>query len=322
VAVYTKINNKNIDWIENNFNLGKITSYKGIKKGIENTNYLISTKNKKYILTLFEKRINKKDLPFFMNLMSSLTKFKVKCPNPIKNKKGKFLFKMKNKIACIVSFLDGKDKRILNTKECYSVGKNIAKLHNASKKIKIYRKNSLSVNSWGPLLSKIDTRINKLSKNLTLLMKNDLEEIKKNWPNKLPKTIIHCDLFIDNIFFFKKKFYGFIDFYFSFNDFMAYELATCVNALCFKKKNNKFIFDIKKSSNLFEGYQSIRKLTNKEKMNFNILCRGSALRYLLTRTYDYLNTPKNAYIKIKDPREYIQKLNFHRNVKSFKNYLL
>ena len=84
MAVYTKINNKNIDWIENNFNLGKITSYKGIKKGIENTNYLISTKNKKYILTLFEKRINKKDLPFFMNLMSSLTKFKVKCPNPIK----------------------------------------------------------------------------------------------------------------------------------------------------------------------------------------------------------------------------------------------
>ena len=153
-------------------------------------------------------------------------------------------------------------------------------------------------------------------------MKNDLKEIKKNWPNKLPKTIIHCDLFIDNMFFFKKKFYGFIDFYFSCNDFMAYELATCVNALCFKKKNNKFIFDIKKSSNLFEGYQSIRKLTNKEKMNFNILCRGSALRYLLTRAYDYLNTPKNTYIKIKDPREYIQKLNFHRNVKSFKNYLL
>ena len=136
MAVYTKINNKNIFWIENNFSIGKIIFYKGIRKGIENSNYLIHTKNKKFILTIFEKRVQKKDLPFFMNLMSGLSKLKIKCPKPVKNKSGKYLFKIKNKSACLVSFLKGKDKKQLNNNDCYIVGKNIAKLHLASKKLK------------------------------------------------------------------------------------------------------------------------------------------------------------------------------------------
>jgi len=321
VAVYTKINSQNISYIENNFNLGKINQYHGIKKGIENTNYLIKTKNKKYILTIFEKRVHAKDLPFFMNLMSGLSKLNIKCPRPIKNKKGINLFKIKNKNACLVTFLNGKEKNKLSNKECYIVGKNIAKLHKASKKLKIYRKNSLSVKSWSNILNKIDSRINRLSKNLKTSMKNELFQIKKKWPNNLPKGIIHSDLFIDNIFFYRKKFYGYIDFYFSCNDFLAYELAISINALCFKKKNRSFIFDVNKSSNLLKGYETIRKLSNNEKKYFNVLCKGSALRYLLTRAYDYLNTPKSAIIKIKDPREYIQKLNFHEKVNSFDDYL-
>tara|TARA_B100000029_G_scaffold101429_1_gene91712 strand:- start:2263 stop:3228 length:966 start_codon:yes stop_codon:yes gene_type:complete len=321
VAVYTKITLRDINLIEKYFNIGKINSFIGIKKGIENTNYLIKTKHKKYILTIFEKRVHSKDLPFFMKLMSGLAKNKIKCPKPIKNKKGNHLFKIKNKNACIVTFLKGKDKVNVSSKECFIIGKNIAKLHNASKKLKIYRKNSLSVNSWSPLLNKINKRINKLSKNLVQDIKIDLVKIKKIWPKNLPKGIIHGDLFIDNIFFFKKRFHGFIDFYFSSNDYYAYELAICINALCFNKKNKKFTLNQNKSSNLLRGYQSIRKLTNKEKKNFNILCIGSALRYLLTRAYDYLNTPKTALIKIKDPREYIQKLNFHKNLNSFKDYI-
>ena len=151
-------------------------------------------------------------------------------------------------------------------------------------------------------------------------MKNDLFDIKKKWPKSMPNGIIHSDLFIDNIFFYKKKYYGFIDFYFSANDFLAYELATCVNALCFKKRNKIYILDKNKSAQLLRGYQSVRKLSLKEKNNFNTLCRGSALRYLLTRSYDYLNTPKKALIKIKDPKEYLDKLNFHRDLNSFKDY--
>jgi len=324
MAVFTKINTNDISYIENQFNLGKIKIFKGIKKGIENTNYLIRTKNKKYILTIFEKRIHGgckyKDLTFFMKLMSKLSKLKIKCPKPVRNKKGTYIFKLKNKNASIVSFLEGKDKKQLSVNDYFSVGKNVAKLHIASKKINLYRKNSLSVNSWGPLLKKVDNRINKLSSNLVNLMKIDLADIKKKWPKKMPKGIIHSDLFIDNIFFYKNKFYGFIDFYFSANDFLAYELATCINALCFKRRNKIFVLDKKKSSQLLKGYQSVRKLSLKEKNNLNTLCRGSALRYLLTRSYDFLNTPKNAIIKIKDPLEYLHKLNLHRNLNSFKDY--
>ena len=325
MAVFTKINTNDISYIENQFNLGKIKIFKGIKKGIENTNYLIRTKNKKYILTIFEKRVHGrckyKHLTFFMKLMSKLSKLKIKCPRPVRNKKGSYIFKLKNKNACIVSFLEGKDKKQLSANDCYSVCKNIAKLHITSKKIKLFRKNSLGINSWKPLLNKIDIKINKLSKNLIDNMEIELKYIKKKWPNKLPTGIIHNDLFIDNIFFYKKHFYGFIDFYFSSNDFLAYELATCINALCFKKKKNIFVLDKKKSSKLLKGYQSLRKLTPTEKNSFNVLCRGSALRYLLTRSFDYLNTPKSAIIKIKDPREYIQKLTFHSNLDSFREYL-
>jgi len=320
MAIYTKVNSKDISYIEKNYNIGKIKSFTGIKKGIENTNYLLKTKNKKFILTLFEKRVQKKDLPFFMNLMDKLNKCKINCPKPQRNKKGSFIIKIKNKNASIVSFVEGKDKLKLNSKNCYEIGKNIAKLHKASKKIKLYRKNSLSLKEWPKILNKIGNKSKIINPNLNSLMKNSFLEIKNKWPKNLSSGIIHADLFIDNIFFKKNKLSGYIDFYFACNDFLMYEIAICINALCFDKKNNKFIFNKKKSKNLIRGYSKIRSFSVKEKKSLNILCRGAALRYLLTRTYDYLNTPKNAIIKIKNPREYIQKLKVHNKFSNFKNY--
>jgi len=219
-----------------------------------------------------------------------------------------------------VSFVEGKDKLKLNPNNCYEIGKNIAKFHRASKKIKLYRKNSLSLKEWPKLLSKIGNKSKIINPNLSSLMKNSFLQIKNNWPKNLPYGIIHADLFIDNIFFKKNKFHGYIDFYFACNDFLMYEIAICINALCFDKKNNKFIFNKKKSTNLIKGYSKIRKFSDKEKKSLNVLCKGAALRYLLTRTYDYLNTPKSAVIKIKNPREYIQKLKVHNQFNNFKNY--
>ena len=321
MAVYTKINKKNILSIEKIFHLGKIVSFTGIKKGIENTNYFLKTKKSKYILTIFEKRVSSKDLPFFMELMHGLSKLKIKCPKPLKTSKGKYLIKIKNKNACLVTFLEGKDKNNLTSNDCYEAGKNIAKLHLASKKLKIFRKNSLSISAWPKLINTIDNGSRKIQIDLLKLMRANLSIIKKRWPKNLPIGIIHGDLFIDNIFFYKKKFYGFIDFYFSSSDFLSYELAICINSLCFNKKNNKFIFDKQKASNLLKGYQKYRKLNSKEKKYFNVLCLGAALRYLLTRVYDYSNTPKTAFIKIKDPKEYIQKLMFHSKINKFNNYI-
>ena len=306
--------------IEGKFNLGKIISFKGIKKGIENTNYLIRTKKNKYILTIFEKRVQKRDLPFFMSLMDKLNNQNINCPKPQKNKIGNYLITIKNKPASIVSFVEGKDKNKLKIKDCYEIGKNIAKLHIVSKKIKLYRKNSMSLNSWSKLLNKIGNKYKKIEVNLNELIKTSFADIKKRWPKKLTNGIIHGDLFIDNIFFKKNKFHGYIDFYFAANDFFMYEIAICINALCFDKKNRKFIFNRKKSKNFLKGYSSLRKLSKNEKNSLNTLCKGAALRYLLTRTYDYLNTPKSAIIKIKDPHEYIQKLKVHNKFSNFKNY--
>jgi len=149
----------------------------------------------------------------------------------------------------------------------------------------------------------------------------NLNYIKKNWPSKLPSGIIHGDLFVDNIFFNKEKLSGVIDFYFAANDFFMYEIAICINALCFDKKKNKFKINKQKVKNLIKGYESIRKITIREKKSLNILCRGAAIRYLLTRLYDYSNTPKTALIQIKDPNEYYQKLITHNNFSSYRDYL-
>ena len=320
MAVYTKINKKDLLNINRNFINKKFISFKGIKQGIENTNYLISSKKEKFILTIFEKRVAEKEIPFFMKLMDQLNGLKINCPKPLKNNKGNYLFKLKNKTACIVSFLKGKDKKTLNIRNCYDIGKVIAEMHSSTKKINLYRKNSMGIKNLNPLFNSIKFKSKKFT-NLEKFLKINFIDIKKKWPKKLSKGIIHGDLFIDNIFFEKNKVTGIIDFYFAANDYFMYEIAICVNALCFDKNRNKFNLNKKKVNNLIKGYESIKKISIKEKKSLNILCRGAALRYFLTRLYDYTNTPKTALIKVKDPREYYQKLVIHNNLKDYKHYI-
>ena len=291
MAVYTKINQRDISYI-----------------------------NKKFILTIFEKRVSQKEIPFFMKLMDRLNNLKINCPKPLKNKSRNYLIKIKDKTACIVSFLDGKDKKKLSLKNCFDIGKTVAQIHLSSRKIKLHRKNSMSIKNLNPLLNSIKFKSKKFT-NIEKFLKTNFKDIKKKWPKKLPNGIIHGDLFIDNIFFKNNKLSGIIDFYFAANDYFMYEIAICVNALCFDKKNSKFLINKKKVKNLIKGYESIRKISIKEKNSLNVLCRGAAMRYFLTRLYDYTNTPKTALIKIKDPREYYQKIVIHNNLKTYKDYL-
>jgi len=320
MAVYTKINKKDLLIINKKFVDKKFISFKGIRQGIENTNYLLKSKNEKFILTIFEKRVLKKELPFFMKLMDQLSNSKINCPKPLKNKNGDYLFKLKNKSACIVTFLKGKDKKTLNLKNCYDIGKIVAEMHSSTKKIKLYRKNSMGIKNLNPLFNSIKFKSKKFT-NIEKFLKINFIDIKKKWPKKLPNGIIHGDLFIDNIFFNNNKVSGIIDFYFAANDYFMYEIAICVNALCFDKSKNQFILNKKKVKNFIRGYESIKKISNKEKKSLNILCKGAAMRYFLTRLYDYTNTPKTALIKIKDPREYYQKLIIHNNLSNFKTYI-
>ena len=321
MAVYTKINKKDILYINQKFNTENFTSFQGIKQGIENTNYLLKSNNKKFILTIFEKRVLKKDIPFFMELMAQLNKSKIDCPRPLRNQNGNYLIKLKNKSACVVSFLEGKDKKKLSLKNCYEIGQMIAQMHLFTRRMRLYRKNSMNIKNLDPLVKSIKFKSKKFN-NLEKFLKNNFKDITRKWPKKLPNGIIHGDLFIDNIFFKKNKLSGFIDFYFAANDYFMYEIAICINALCFDKKNSKFIINKLKVKNLLKGYQKIKKINLKEKKSLNILCRGAAMRYFLTRLYDYSNTPKTALIKIKDPREYYQKLIIHNNLKTYKDYLI
>ena len=320
MAVYTQISQKEISSIQSNFNLEKIVNFKGIKQGIENTNYFLITKKNKYVLTIFEKRVKKSELPFFMKLMDKLNHKGISCPRPLKNKKGNYLFKLKNKLACISTIVEGKDKKNLTPRQCLAVGQNIGKLHKSSFNIRLFRKNSFQGNKLDSLYKSIKFKTRRIAPNLETVLGYSRKNIKQNWPKNLPAGIIHADLFIDNIFFKKNKFSGFIDFYFSCNDFLIYELAICINALCFDYKKGKYNLNKSKVLNLIKGYEKVRRISINEKNSLNILCRAAALRYLLTRIYDYFNTPKTALIKVKDPKEYFQKLIIHNKLSNYKDY--
>ena len=320
MAVYTQLNQSKIKEILSNYNLGELDSFKGIEEGIENTNYFLSINKKKFILTIYEKRVKSEDLPFFSNLMSSLNKANFKCPAPITNNINSTITNFNGKKLMIVSFLEGKAKTNLSPANCKTIGIETARMHELTKNIKIKRRNDFSVNSWRNLFEIVKDQCSKLHKDLPKLIEENLDNVEKNWPKDLPKGIIHADLFNDNIFFNKDKFSGFIDFYFSCEDFFALEIAICFNALCFDGIKENLSFNVTKAKNFIDGYSSIRKLSVSEKQSIKVLSQGAALRFLLTRVFDALNTVEGAIVKVKDPIEYLERLEFHKNAKNHEDY--
>ena len=320
MAVYTKLNKQNIEEILSNYSIGNLEEFKGIEEGIENTNYYLLVNTKKYILTIYEKRVKEKDLPFFSQLMSSLNKAGFKCPVPIESNNKKTIINYKNKNLMIVSFLEGKAKNILSPEDCKSIGLEVAKMHEITKNFKMQRENNLSVSSWRKIFDQVKDKCVQIHKDLPLLIESNLKDVEKNWPINLPKGIIHADLFSDNIFFKDNSFSGIIDFYFSCNDFYSLEIAICFNALCFDGPKNNLSFNVTKAINFMNGYNLIRKINDDEKKYIKVLSQGSALRFLLTRVFDSLNTVEGAIVKVKDPMEYLVRLEFHKNSKNFEDY--
>ena len=320
MAVYTKLSEKNLKEFFSTYNLGKLLNYKEIKEGIENTNYFIETEKGKFILTLYEKRVDEKDLPFFIGLMKNLCNKNFPSPEPIINKNGNYISEIKKKKAAVISFLDGSAKKILNSDECYQVGIHSAKLHMITKKLTGKIENKLSVSSWRNIYNKVKNDCSKIHKDLPKIIEKNLDEIEKNWPKNIPSGIIHADLFPDNIFFKNGKLSGIFDYYFSCHDFYAFEIAICLNALCFEGTKENLSFNVTKAKKFIEGYSSIRKLTPKEKETLKILCQGAAIRFLLTRVFDFLNLTEGAIVKIKDPIEYLKRLEFHNSVKNYQDY--
>ena len=320
MAVYTKISEIELKQFFSKYDLGKLLNYKEIKEGIENTNYFIHTEKGKFVLTLYEKRVDEKDLPFFISLMRNLFDKKFPSPEPIVNKNGNYITEISGKKAAVVSFLEGKAKKNLNPNDCYEVVINTAKMHLITKNLTAKRENRLSFNSWKSIYNKVKKDCSKIHPKLADIVEKNLNEIEKKWPKNIPSGIIHADLFPDNIFFKNNKLSGIIDYYFSCYDFYAFEIAICLNALCFEGKKENLSFNVTKAKKFIDGYSSIRNLNESEKQSLKILCQGAAIRFLLTRVFDYLNLIEGAIVKIKDPVEYLKRLEFHNNVKNYKDY--
>ena len=320
MAVYTKLSEKQLIDFFLKYNLGKILNFNEIKEGIENTNYFIKTEKGKFILTLYEKRVDEKDLPFFISLMRNLFDKNFPSPEPIININGSYISEIAKKKAAVVSFLDGVAKKSLDPNDCFNVGVYTAKLHSITKDLKSGRENKLSVDSWGKIYNNVKKDCSKIHPNLPEIIEKNLNEISKNWPRNIPAGIIHADLFPDNIFFKDNKLSGIIDYYFSCYDFYAFEIAICLNALCFEGKNENLSFNVTKAKKFIDGYSSIRDLTEEEKKSLKVLCQGAAMRFLLTRVFDYLNLTEGAIVKIKDPIEYLKRLEFHDSVKNYQDY--
>jgi homoserine kinase type II len=318
VAVYTDVAAEDLAAFLAGYELGELLAYKGIAEGVENSNFLLHTDRGYFILTLYEKRVAPDDLPFFLGLMEHLAARGLNCPQPVKNRDGRVLGRLAGRPAAIVTFLDGMWIRRPSPGPCGAVGEALAQLHLAGADFPLRRANALSVAGWRPLYEAARTKnAGRVQPGLTDALAVELARLERDWPHDLPQGVIHADLFPDNVFFLGDRLSGLIDFYFACTDAFAYDVAICLNAWCFEPDHS---YNITKGRALLNGYRQVRALTPAEVAAMPVLCRGAALRFLLTRLVDWLEVPPGALVRPKDPLEYYRKLRFHQANTSPRDY--
>jgi homoserine kinase type II len=317
MAVYTEVPDDELAAFVATYDLGGLLSYKGIAEGVENTNYLLHTEKGPYFLTLYEKRVVPEQLPFFLGLMEHLANAGLTCPTPVHDAKGRMLRTLAGRPAAIVTFLEGVWIRRPQPRHCAAVGKALAQLHVAGRDFGLCRRNDLGLDGWRPLFGRFEARADEVLPGLAAAIRQELDFLEAHWPEGLEQGIIHADLFPDNVFFLGDSLSGLIDFYFACNDAFAYDIAVTLNAWCFESDHS---FNITKGQALLKGYESVRPLEPGERNSLPVLARGAALRFLLTRAYDWLHTASDALVSRKDPAEFLRRLKFHRSVHSTSEY--
>jgi len=317
MAVYTDVAAEELAEFLKSYDIGELLSYKGIAEGVENSNFLLHTTKAAYILTLYEKRVAVDDLPYFLSLMAHLAERGVRCPQPARNRNGEVYSELAGRPAAIINFLEGVWPRRPNAAHCGGVGDALAKMHLAGHDFPLFRKNPLSVAGWRPLFDRAADRADSVQAGLRDFIARELDHLEAHWPSDLPLGVIHGDLFPDNVFFLGDKLSGLIDFPFSCNDILAFDVAICLNAWCFEPDHS---FNVTKARALLSGYGRARPLSEAEQNALPLLARGAALRFLLTRLVDFLNVPPGALVKPKEPLEYVRKLRFQQGVSSLRDY--
>ena len=317
MAVYTDVTADDLNEFLAGYDIGALLSYKGIAEGVENSNFLVHTSAGNFILTLYEKRVAEKDLPFFLALMEHLAARGLTCPQPVKNRQGGMLGRLAGRPAAIVTFLDGLWMRRPTAAHCAAVGEALARLHLAGKDFPMKRANALGMTSWRGLYEHAKVRGDSVREGLCAEIAKELGALEKSWPRDLPEGVIHADLFPDNVFFLGEELSGLIDFYFACIDTLAFDVAVCLNAWCFEPDHS---YNVTKGRALLYAYGKVRDWSAQERAALPVLARGAAMRFLLTRLVDWLAVPDGALVKPKDPLEYYRKLRFHQSVKSAQDY--
>jgi homoserine kinase type II len=311
MAVYTDVPEAALARFVEAYGLGRLTAYEGITQGVENTNYRVDTEKGRYVLTLYEKRVETDDLPFFLGLMEHLNARGLNCPLPVRDRHGVILGELQGRPAALVTWLEGAWPRTQTAGQCAALGAALAEMHLDGAGFALTRANALGIDGWRPLFDRFAGEADSIVPGLRDTIACELDHLEARWPRDLPHGVIHADLFPDNAFFVGDRLTGIFDFYFACNDALAYDLAVCVNAWCFDAAH---AFDAEKSRQLVRNYARVRQLSPAETRALPLLCRGAALRFLLTRGYDWINTPPGAKVVRKDPREYLMKLSFHQSV--------
>ncbi len=317
MAVYTQIDDADLTVFLQDYAIGALRSFKGIAAGVQNSNFLVHSTQGRYILTLYESETTSKSVPFFLSLMHHFAAQGIKCPLPITRKDGGLLSTLCGKPAALVSFLDGVSVSTPTPAHCAAMGSALAALHLAGQGFSHMRENNIGHAYWADLFARNRPRTDEIMPGLAAEIEDELKRLAAQWPQDLPRGIIHADLFPDNAFFLEGAVSGIIDFYFACTDFYAYDVAICLNAWCFEADAN---FNITKARHFLDGYQQMRPLLRAEYDALPVLAGGAAMRFLLTRVHDWLNHTEDAFVVRKNPTDYLRRLRFHKNVTHSRDY--
>lgn len=311
MAVYTKVSAEEIDAFLTRFDVGTLVSAKGIAEGVENSNYLIETTQDRFILTLYEKRVDPDDLPFFIAMLDHLAEKNCPVPPMIADSNGTKIQKLNGRYACLIKFLPGISLTTPTASQAKATGQALGAMHDALRDFPTERPNSMNHDTWRKLAVGCGpSGLDAIAPGLHDLVEAELDHLDAHWPDALPVSVIHADLFPDNVLMLDNQVTGLIDFYFSCTDIRAYDVAITHAAWCFSEDGTAF--DTAISDALIKGYTETFDLSEAERSALPILARGAALRFLLTRAYDWINTPADALVTRKDPLAFLKRLQYYQ----------
>ena len=312
MAVYTHLGADTLADLIARYDVGTLVSAKGIAEGVSNSNWLIETTGKggwraRYILTMYERRIDVAELPFFLGLLDHLAARNCPVPATIHDRDGAAFRQVDGKSVALIEFLPGISIDRPTAAQARAVGAALASIHLASADFPHRRENDLRPADWADLFARCgDDAIASIDRNLLEAIRTALPQLISHWPADLPVATIHADLFPDNVLMLGDAVSGLIDFYFACTDFAAYDLAVTHAAWCFGQDGRVFHSDV--AAALIGGYETVRPLSDEERAALPLLAKGAAMRFIATRTYDWLDTTDTALVTRKDPLDFVRRL--------------